>query len=438
MKNIKIVVLSWLLVGFAYTGVHSQTNNIPAPQQSEGMALIGATIHIGDGTVIENGTVVFAEGKITAIGKNGEVSVNEDYLSINLDGKHIYPGFILPSTDMGLVEVSSVRATDDGGEIGQYNPNIRAIVAYNTDSELPPTMRYNGILTAQITPSGGIVSGQSSVVQLDAWNWEDAAIKTDDGIHINWPSKLIGARWWMGETRARKNERYEPIINEISDLLKEAEAFSKSPRTTTNLKLEAMEGLFDGSKGLFIHTNDATSIIESVTLAKAHGIERIVIVGGDEALLVANFLKEQNIPMVLADVHALPGEDHDDTVMPYKLPAELHKAGVEFCFGFGGRMTSRARNLAFYAGTAVAYGLPYEEAIKGLTSNAAKILSIDDITGSLAIGKEATLFVSSGDALDMRSNNLEHIFISGRAVQLEATQQKLYKKYSDKYGHDID
>lgn len=426
-----------LVIGLTKVGF-SQTNNIPAPPQSQGIALVGATLHLGDGSVIEQGTVVFDGGKITAVGTSSEVSIPEGFQIFELQGREIYPGFFLPTTNMGLVEVSAVRATNDGSEIGAFNPNIRSIVAYNTDSELPPTMRYNGILMAQIAPSGGVVAGSSSIVQLDAWNWEDAAYKVDNGMHLYWPNKMMNARWWMGETQARPNENYQPTVDEIQKTMKEAKAFAEGEKEVTNLKLEALAGLFDGSKTLFIHTNNATAMVESVTAAKELGVQNIAIVGGEEALLVADFLKGHDIPVVLGDVHALPNRDHEDTVHPYKLPALLHKAGVEFCFGFSGRMTARARNLPFYAGTAVAYGLPYEEGVKALTSSSAKILGVGATCGTIAVGKDATLFVSQGDALDMRTNQMEHVFIQGRKVQLEATQQELYKKYSNKYGHQID
>jgi imidazolonepropionase-like amidohydrolase len=431
-KNINFIAL--MCLAFQLAG---QTSNIPAPPQTEPFVLRGATAHIGNGTVIQNAVIAFDQGKITAIGTEATTVVPATYTSIDVTGKHIYPGFILPTTNMGLVEVGSVRATVDGSETGDYNPNIRAIIAYNTDSELPPTMRFNGILLAQITPTGGVISGKSSVVQLDAWNWEDAAVKTDEGIHLFWPNKVSNPRWWLGETQGSKNERYEPTIKELGLLLKDASVYGQSKGEKVNLKLQAMQGLFDGSITLYIHTNIASSIIESITLAKAHGIKKIALVGGAEALMVVDFLKTHEIPVILADVHALPGKDHDDTVMPYKLPSELYREGITFSFGFGGSMTARARNIPFYAGTAVAYGLPYEEAIKALTLNPARIMQIDSFTGTLEVGKEATFFVSSGDALDMRTNQMEHVFIQGRQPQLEATQQALYKKYSEKYGHKI-
>ncbi|MEY2904501.1 MAG: hypothetical protein RJA52_517 [Bacteroidota bacterium] len=430
-------IINFMAMLVTVMSLTAQTSNIPAPPQSEPIVLKGATAHIGNGKVISNAVIAFENGKITAIGDESNTAVPSGFTTINVQGKHIYPGFILPASDMGIVEVGSVRATVDGSETGDYNPNIRAIIAYNTDSELPPTMRFNGILMAQIAPSGGIIAGKSSVVQLDAWNWEDAAIKTDEGIHLYWPNKVSNPRWWLGETQGSKNDRYEPIIKELNTLFHEAQVFGKGTPEKSNLKLAAMQGLFDGTVSLYIYANNASSIIESITLAKNHGVKKIVLVGGAESLLVVEFLKSNNIPVILADIHALPGKDHDDTVLPYKLPADLYKEGIEFCFGFSGRMTARARNIPFYAGTAVAYGLPYEEAVKALTSTPARIFQIDSFAGTLEVGKDATFFVSSGDALDMRGNQMEHVFIQGRQPQLEATQQLLYKKYSEKYGHKI-
>ncbi len=415
----------------------AQTRVVPAPPQEDPILLEGATIHVGDGSVIENGQVAFDEGKITFVGEAGtDFPERASYQVVNLEGKHIYPGLIALACDLGLAEVSAVRATLDYAEQGDFNPNVRSLVAYNTDSELIPTFRFNGILLAQTTPRSGVFYGTSSVVQLDAWNWEDAAYAPDDAVHMSWPDKEFGPRWWLGETENRKNERYDEIVQQIEETMAAAVAYGQeSTHEAVNLKLEALQGLFDGSQALFIHTNDAKAMVKSVKTAREFGVQRIAIVGGYEALLVQDFLKEQQIPIILDDLHALPRRDHEDTVFPYKMAAEFQEAGLEIAISGGGGYD--VRNMPFYAGTAVAYGLPYEEAIKAMTHTAAKILGIDDRAGTLAAGKDAMIIVSKGDLLDMRSSQVEHAFIQGRKIQLEARQQWLYKKYSEKYGHDI-
>ncbi len=435
--NNKLLLLLLLLVSLAGQ-LSAQTRVVPAGPQEGPILLEGATIHIGNGEVIENGVLGFAEGKITVVGEAGDNIPNQaQYEVINVAGKHIYPGLIAIACDLGLAEVSAVRATLDYAELGDFNPNVRSLVAYNTDSELIPTFRYNGILLAQTTPRSGVIHGTSSVVQLDAWNWEDAAYVIDDAVHMSWPAKEYGPRWWLGETENRKNENYGKIVQMIESTMADAQAYSQieSPEEM-NLKLEALKGLFDGSKGLFIHTDDAKAMLVAIQTARQAGVQRIVIVGGYEALLVKDYLKSEQIPVVLDNVHRLPRRDHEDTVFPYKMAKEFHDAGIEIALSGGNGYA--VRNMPFYAGTAVAYGLPYEEAIKAMTLSAAKVLGIDDRVGSLESGKDAMLIVAGGDLLDMRSSKVEHAFIQGRRIQLEARQQWLYKKYSEKYGHTID
>ena len=426
-----------LLVGLVFTTMaNAQVRVVPAPAQEKPILLSGATAHLGNGDVIENSMIGFQDGKISLVANMAAAVSVSEYEVVDVSGKHIYPGFILPTTDLGLVEVSAVNATRDASEQGEVNPNVRSIIAYNTDSELIPATRFNGILMAQTTPTGGVVSGLSSVVQLDAWNWEDAAYKTDDAIHMNWPPKMFGPRWWLGETNSRPNPTYDETIREIQTLFSEAKAYADAETKETNLKLAAMTGLFDGTTSLFIHASSAKDMLESIGMVKENGVQKVVIVGGDEAMLIKDFLLEHDVAIVLSGIHQLPNEDHEDTRYPFKLPKELYDAGIPFCIGYDG--TSNARNLPFTAGTTVAHGLPYEEALKAITSSTAKILGIDDRVGTLERGMDATLIVSEGDVFDMRTSKLTHAFIQGREIQLNARQQWLYEKYSKKYGHDID
>ncbi|MEM6632515.1 MAG: amidohydrolase family protein [Bacteroidota bacterium] len=436
MKNKLNRYLIWVCSMLLANTLTAQVRVVPAPAQDKPILLQGATAHLGNGEVIEGSMIGFKDGKISLVANMATAVSVSEYEVVDVSGKHIYPGFILPTTELGLVEVSAVSATRDFSEQGQYNPNVRSIIAYNTDSELIPASRFNGILMAQTTPTGGTISGTSSVVQLDAWNWEDAAYKTDDAIHLNWPPKMFGPRWWLGETQGRPNPNYDQVIQELQGLFAEAKAYSSVDPEETNLKLAAMEGLFDGSKSLFVYTDKAKAMLASVRMAKENGVEKVVIVGGNEAMLVKDFLKEHEVAIVLTEIHRLPSEDHEDTRYPFKLPKELYDAGIPFCIGYDG--ISNARNLPFTVGTTVAHGMPYEEALKTITSNTAEILGISDQVGTLEKGKDATLIVSEGDVFDMRTSKLTHAFIQGRQIQLNARQQWLYEKYSKKYGHDID
>ncbi len=434
MKKLNII---FLIIFVAASGLTAQTRVVPAPDQEKPILLRGATIHVGNGEVFENGVIAFNNGEIIAVGEAGSTRLPRlAFEEVDVSGKHIYPGLILLGSDLGLAEVSAVRATLDRSEQGEYNPNVRSIVAYNTDSELIPTFRFNGILLTQTTPRGGFISGSSTVVQLDAWNWEDAAYATDIAIHMSWPAKEFGPRWWLGETDTRKNPNYDKTVQEINELFSDAKNYSKlNDKEAVNLKLEAMQGLFDGSKALFIGSNDAKSIVSAVKMARKHGVERIVIEGGYESLLIKDFIVNEGIPVVLNDIHGLPERDHEDTVFPYKMAKAFFDAGIEIIISGGSGYS--ARSMPFYAGTAVAYGLPYEEAVKAMTATPAKALGIADRAGTLEQGKDAMIIVVEGDLLDMRTSNVEHAFIRGRKIQLDARQQWLYKKYSEKYGHDI-
>ena len=419
------------LIALLFFSASLEAQMMPAPAQSEAIVLIGATAHLGNGKAIENAAVAFKDGKLTYVGPASGWNNNDEYAVRQLEGKHIYPGFIAPNTNLGLVEIGAVRATRDFWETGEFNPNVRSIIAYNTDSEVTPTVRSNGVLLAQITPSGGKISGTSSVVQLDAWNWEDAAYATDEGVHMQWPARFR-YRWRTG--RMEENERYEKDVKSLEDFLKTAKGYSESDGASLyNVKLAAMEGLFDGSKQLFIHVQSARSIQESVALALSVGIKPI-IVGGNESYLITDFLKENDIAVILRQTHNLPVRTHRPVDEPFKTPALLDAAGIRFCIAMDGSW--QLRNLPFQAGHAAGFGLEYEKAVQAISGGAAEILGIADRTGTLEQGKDANLFVSVGDALDMRTCIVEWAFIQGREINLDNKQKALYRKYKAKYNQD--
>ncbi len=406
----------------------------PIKAQGEAITITGAIAHIGNGEMIENSMIIFEDGKITAIGANGSSSPKGTI--INASGKHIYPGFIAPNSTLGLVEIGAVRATDDDSEIGSYNPHIRSIIAYNAESKIVESMRPNGVLTAQVTPRGGVISGTSSIVQLDAWNWEDAVIKMDDGIHLNWPSIYSRGRWWLGEDPGFKpNKEYAKQVTKIKDFLKQAKASLQSDSSDKNLPHLAMKGIFDGTKTLYIHTGAQKAILDAISFCKENSIQKMVIVGGDEASKITVQLKQNNIPVLITRTHTTPNFEDEDYDLPYKNAKLLMDAGVLVALQNSGQMErANARNLPFQAGTVAAHGLDKEKALQLITGNSAKILGIDNFTGTLEVGKDATLFISIGDALDMRTNQLEKAFIQGRDISLESHQTKLWKRYSSKYG----
>ena len=404
----------------------------PAPPQEQPVVVRNVSIHTGTGEVIEDGAIAFIEGKLTFVGKDSDFEAGATrYDELDGTGKHVYPGLILPNTILGLEEIGAVDATQDQQEAGSFNPEVRSIVAYNTDSHLIPTLRSNGILLAQITPRGGLVSGTSSLVQTDAWNWEDAIVRSGDGIHINFPNKTLPPRWWLNETRARKNPKFDQLIDALRKALREGKAYAENPAGETNLKLEAMKGLYDSTKTAYLHTNYAEGMVQGVQLLKEEGVKNIVLVGGAEALYAKDFLVKENIPLVLRNVHSLPFREDEPVNQPYSLPKLLTEAGVKLALGYEGAMN--ARNLPFFAGTAAAFGLEKEKALQLVTKNPAEMLGVGDRLGTLEVSKAATLLIASGDLFDMRSSQLEHAFIDGRHVSLDNKHKQLYRKFRKKY-----
>jgi imidazolonepropionase-like amidohydrolase len=407
----------------------------PASSQTEAFTITGATAHIGDGTIIENSVIIVENGKITACVNGLTSKIEYKGTIIDAKGKHVYPGFIAPNSTLGLAEIGAVRATRDFDEIGAMLPHIRSIIAYNAESKVVESMRPNGVLIGQITPRGGTISGTSTIVQFDAWNWEDAALKTDDAIHLNWPNSFTRGNRWLGEDPGLKaNKNYAKEVGDINAFIAQSKAYLKGNKATKNIPYDAMQGLFSGSQKLFVHVNNEKGITDAVDFAKTNGITNMVIVGGYQANKVAALLKTNNIPVLVMRTHSRPNSDDDDYDFPYKLAKLLVDQGVFVGLqNSGGMERANARNLPFQAGQVVGQGMNKEDALKLITSNNAKILGIDTDYGTLEAGKSATLFISEGDALDMRTNILTHAFIDGRAISLESHQTTLWKRYSNKY-----
>ncbi len=410
----------------------AQENMHPAPPQNQTIAITNAVVHIGNGQVIENGMIVFSNGKIVDVRPNAPIA---DVKLIDAKGKHVYPGLIAPSTNLGLIEVNTVKSTLDYAEVGDINPNLHTIYAYNTDSRVINTVRSNGILLAHIVPSGGLISGSSSVVQLDAWNWEDAAYKTDNGIHFNMPllSPTPQRRSRSGADEVQK-QGLETVEN-IKRFFREAKAYHSQPlHPVVNLKYEAVKGLFDKSQSLYVHCDLMKEMLMAVDIAKTFGF-KLVIVGGTDSWLITDVLKSNNVAVILTQPHSIPASEDDAVDQPYSTGAALQKAGVLFTIcDDSGRGFWRQRNLPYQAGTMAAYGLTKEQALAALTINAAKILGIDAVTGTLEKGKDANIVISEGDILDMRTSRVTHAFIQGREINLANKQTQLFDKYKYKYS----
>ncbi len=411
----------------------------PVNDQTKPVLIYNAFIHIGDGNTIQNGFVSFDNGKITDVSSEDldlESGTYNNFLKINANGSHLYPGLILPNSKVGLEDISAVRATVDHTEVGELNSNIRSLIAFNTDSEVISTFRYNGILLSQVVPDGSFVTGNSSIMMMEGWNWEDAAYKIDDGMHVKWPRKTYPPSSWSGQTSFRDNPNYKSSVDMINKFLIDSRSYfnlNGDENKEVNLKLEAMVDVFNGKKKIYLHVGSREQIIESVQMFQKHGINDLVLVGANDALYAIDFILENDLPVLLNNLHRVPSRNHEDVDLPYKLPYLLQKEGVLVGLTASGSLHSQ-RNLPFLAGTAAGYGLGKEEALKLITSNNAKILGIDNVTGTIMVGKDANIIISKGDILDMKSSVIEYAFITGRKVNLDGKQQILYDRFKRKYS----
>ncbi len=405
--------------------VVAQETMLPALPQKEAIALTHATIHIGDGSVLDNATLIFNNGKITEVGVS---VVTTGMRIIDCTGKQVYPGLISCITDLGLNEISAVRSTRDDIEQGELNPNVRAVIAYNSDSKIINTVRSNGILLANVVPGGGLISGSSSVMMLDGWNWEDAVYKTDGGIVFHMPAII------------RFSEKDEDPLKKAVDKLEEVRVFFNEAKMYlaagkhdhTNLKFEAVKGLFNRSQTFFVYADFAKEVMMACEMAKEFDF-KTVIVGGIDAWRIADYLKENNVSVILDRPLTLPLIQDDAVDMYAKAAFQLQQAGVLFAIS-DADVQSRYRNLPFNAGVAVGYGLTREQGLTSITLNAAKILGIADLAGSLEKGKDANIVVSDGDILNITTNNIIYAFLQGRQLDLNNKQKQLYERYKHKYN----
>ncbi|MNX46680.1 imidazolonepropionase [compost metagenome] len=423
-----------LLVFCASVQINAQ--QIPAPKQTKSVLILNATAHLGNGQVIQNSAIGFKDGKLTLVADASTIRLAAGAYDTTIDatGKHVYPGFIAANSTLGLVEIDAVKSSVDEEEIGTFNPNVRSIIAYNSESKVVETVRPNGVLMAQITPRGGRISGTSSVVQLDAWSWKDAILKENDGIHLNFPSGFKRSGSWFEPGVIEANKDYTKQVEEINAFLINAKAYNQTASKERNIVLEATKGLFDGTQILYVHADEEKQIVDAIQLAADHQIKKIVIVGGFEAYKSADVLKKYNVGVLLRRVHDMPTSADEDVNLPYKMAKILTDKGIVVGLeNSGDHERMSVRNLPFLAGTCAAFGLDKEVALQLITSNTAKLLGIDVSCGTLETGKDATLFISEGDALDMRTNKLTTAFIQGRTINLDTFQTKLSDKFKAKY-----
>ncbi|MBX2990675.1 MAG: amidohydrolase family protein [Bacteroidetes bacterium] len=410
---------------------------IPGKKQEKTIAIVNATIHTVSGPVIEKGTIIFEDGKITAI--ETQLTTPRGAEVIDATGKHVYPGLMSPDTYIGLTEIGAVRATRDHNETGRINPNVRAEVAVNPESEIIPVTRANGITTFVTAPQGGLISGMSAVMMSDGWTWEDMTLKAPAALVVQWPAMTIGRGRRQIRSEADQIKEREKQLKELADAFRDARAYMNAkkaeeqkgiPYHNVDLRWEAMIPVLEGKVPVMVVANDVQQIQAAVAWAIQENL-KLIIRGGHEAWRVTDLLKKHNIPVLAGGIHRLPTRRFDKYDEPFALPKKLHEAGIRFAI-ISEEEAPHERNLPYQAAHAAAYGLPKEEALKAITLYPAQIFGVADRIGSLELGKDATLIITDGDPLEIMTR-VEMQFIEGKKVDLTSRHTMLYEKYKEKY-----
>jgi len=415
-------------------------DQIPGADQKRPILLKGGTLHTVSGDVLEGYDLLFANGKIVTIDQQIQPSPETDVYDIY--GKHVVPGYIAGFTRIGLTEISAVKQTNDHSETGDFNPNVRANVSYNPDSDLIPVTRSNGVLVVNSVPSSGRISGQSSVMMLDGWTWEDATLKHPAAMNLNWPNMRFDFSKDAKKKEKEQREAYDASIRELDKLVRHVKAYHKrrtvkerkaEQKQESDLRLEAMVPFIIHQEPIHIRANDIRQIEAAIKWANKHELN-IVIFGGRDAWLNPELLVEHNIPVILFSVQTTPQRRFEPIHTPYKVPSMLHEAGVKFCISTdsGYPFDGHVRTLPNEAMRAAAWGLPKDEALRSITLSAAEILGVDEQVGSLDPGKDATFFISDTEPLLQTTNPIK-AYIQGREVDLSDRQKNLWKKYKEKY-----
>jgi len=432
---VSLLVLLGVLLVVRPGRVDAQSRRTPAPPQPHPIALVNATIHtVRDGTIRE-GYVVFRDGVITEVGPGAYESMTDEVTTIDVGGRHVYPGLISADTAIGLIEIGAVRATRDLAEVGGMTPEVRAGVAVNPDSALIPVARANGILTALVAPRGGVISGHASLMRLDGWTTEDMTIDDRAGLVVRWPRMRPARGWWISDSPEEQMTRAEENLARIRDFIEEARAYVRArdaepERHPVDVRLEAMRDVLEGHVPVFVHADDAAQIRSAVAWGNREDL-RLVLVGGHEADQCADLLLAHDIPVILRGVHRMPGRRDAAFDEPFTLPARLHEAGLHFCIA-SDEEPAHERSLPYHAAMAAAYGLPPDVALASVTANAADIIGLGDTHGAIAPGMAATLIVTTGSPLEI-TTDVVRAFIDGSEIDLDSKHTDLYRKYRTRY-----
>lgn len=417
----------------------AQDLTVTQPPPRQPIYIYNATLHTVRDGVHVGGALLLRDGKIERVWTKAQDREIESDSTILIDagGRHVYPGLISPWTAIGLSEIGSLPDTIDLNEVGDTNPELRAAVALNPDATAIPVTRVNGVLSAGIVPQGGLIPGRLSVVSLAGWTWEEMTVRGDAGLVVEWPVTYGGGRGRRGRSAPADDgpDRAQQAMTALRDLLAAGRAYARArandPAVAIDLRLEGLAPVLTRRTPVFVRASQLGAIQQAVTWAAAEGV-RLVIVGGESADGCLDLLKRHDVAVIVASTHRLPDRRDAPYDEAFTLPAQLEAAGLRWCFAheFGG--FSNERNLPYAMGTAIAYGLGREAALRAMTLSAAEILGVDDRLGSLEAGKDATLFLADGEPW-LLTTNVGEVWIAGRRVEQTSKHTELARKYREKY-----
>ncbi|MFN7695907.1 MAG: amidohydrolase family protein [Burkholderiales bacterium] len=412
----------------------------PAPHTGR-LLFTGATLHRVSGPPLVRGQLLVVDGRIAAIAPEGEaLNAAGPVTRVALDGLQLYPGLVAANTQLGLVEVPTVRGTVDVQEGGALNPNAHALVAFNADSELIAVTRAEGVLAAEVapvSPRGGLLAGRSGVLQLDGWAWPDMALRGEHALHLHLPPSRAQADFFSGgDGNAPPRNVVQERLRQLDELLAQGRAYAQAraadPKLLRDLRLEALAPYASGNAPVFVHAQELAQLRQALALQQRHGL-RMVLVAGPDVVQISALLKARDIPVIVDGVQELPLRRDDAIDASESVPARLHEAGVRFAIARqgGARNAPNTRNLAHEAAAAVAHGLPPEAALRAITLSAAELLGVADLLGSLEVGKLASFFVCDGNALEV-STRVQRIWVRGREIDVRNRQTRLMEKYGSR------
>ncbi len=421
----------------AATGALAQ---IARPPQAPTAPLLlqGATLHRVSAPPLARGQLLVVDGRIAALGAEGEaLALPPGTQVVRLDGLQLYPGLVAANTQLGLVEVPTVRGTVDAQERGPLNPNAHTLSSFHADSELVAVTRADGVLTvevAPVSPPGGLLAGRSAVMQLDGWAWPDMALVPEHALHLHLPpTRAVADEDDDDEGNPAPPNAVRGRLRQLDEALAQARAYAAQraadPQSPRDLRLEALAPYASGRAPVFVHAQELSQLRQALWLTERHGL-RSTLVAGPDVVALAPLLKARDLPVLVDGVQKLPLRRDDPIDAAETVPARLHAAGVRFAIARQGglRAAPNTRNLAHEAAAAVAHGLPPEVALRAITLDAARLLGVDDRLGSLDVGKLATFFVTAGDALEP-STRVQRVWVRGREVDPRNRHTRLMDKY---------